>query len=115
LKNIPQHVLRPGVTFAFPRATTLAVRYTYTRGAYLDENRFPQRDASVVDLRLARALQRVIVRLDVLNLTNTRYEPVGYTLQDFAGRIVPYYFPAHGAAARLAVDLKFTPAPSRTK
>jgi hypothetical protein len=49
----------------------------------------------------------VLTTLDLLNVTGDDYEELGFALTDFAGRPVPYYFPGHGFAARVGLELRF--------
>ena len=71
------------------------------QGRFLDDAHvFPLADATVVDLRLGRSFERWRLRLDLLNLTDERWDGIGYALPDFAGGLVPYVFPAPGFAAR---------------
>ena len=72
---------------------------------YLDDaNAFPLGDAWIVDLRLERGFRRVRARIDLANLTATRYNQVGLALPDFRGSETPYFFPAPALAARLGID-----------
>lgn len=108
LKNIPRHLLRPHVTVTLPRGITAHARYVRTTGAFADDaNDVPLRDRATLDTRLAKRFARTTLRVDLMNLTNDRYEEVGYVLSDFSGRPVPFYYPAPGFAARAGVEFTF--------
>lgn len=108
LKNVPEHVLRPGLALSFPGGVRLQAVATYVSGRFLDDgNQFPLDDTLVVDLRLERAFGRLRARADLLNVGDRDWEEVGLLLSDFEGRPVPYYFPAAGFAARLGIDWTF--------
>lgn len=108
LKNIPEHLLRAGIRARLPGAVRADVRFTWSARRWLDDaNLFPAGDTRLVDVRLARTFGRLRVRLDGLNVTGNEWEPVGYTLQDFAGGVVPYSFPAAPRAVRVGVEWVF--------
>jgi outer membrane receptor protein involved in Fe transport len=108
LKNIPRHVLRPDITIALPRNTTIHARYTQTAGAYSDdENRVPLGNRSTIDVRLAKRFSRMTARLDLLNLTNDQYEEAGVVLADFFGGSVPHFYPAPRRAFRFGIEMTF--------
>ena len=100
-----RQLLRLGVSLRFSRSFQAEVRHAQMRGRFLDDaNRVSMPDARLTDLRLAKSMGRVQARLDVLNLTNRRYEEVGYVLPDPARRTeVPYVFPGPGRAVRLSL------------
>lgn len=105
LKNIPEHLLRAGLAVALPAGIGADAIWTWMGKRYLDDdNVFPLGDASVVDLRLSRSFGKLMVRLDLSNLTNTRYAQYGFALSDFSGGVAPYYYPGSRFAARFGVD-----------
>ena len=105
LKNIPEHVVRAGVSGRLPGAIEGEVVWTWTGRRWLDDaNRFRLPDASVFGLRVARAFGDFRVRLDVTNLADARYADVGFTLADFQGNPAPYVYPAAGRSVRFGVD-----------
>lgn len=107
LKNIPEHLLRAGLSAALPAGITADAIWTWMGKRYLDDdNVFPLGDASVVDLRLTRSFGKLAARLDLSNLTNTRYAQYGFALADFSGGVAPYYYPGSRFAARVGVDWK---------
>lgn len=108
LKNIPRHLLRPELTVTLPHGAMFHVRYTRATGAFADDqNLFPLRDRSTLDIRVAKRLRRFTARLDLLNVTNDRYEEVGFTLADFRGGVVPFYYPAQGFSIRAGLELAY--------
>lgn len=107
LKNVPEHVLRAGVSVALPSAATAEAVWTWTGGRYLDDaDRFRFSDVSVVDLRVGKWIGDFRVRLDVFNAADARYAEVGFTLADFQGGEVPYVYPAAGRTLRVGIDWK---------
>jgi outer membrane cobalamin receptor len=108
LKNVPRHRVSVATGVALPLAFHGYVRVDRTAGAFLDDRNALRIDApTTVDLRVRRALGRHAVFVDVLNLTDDRYEEYGFTLTDFAGRVVPYVYPGAGRAARVGVTVAF--------
>jgi outer membrane receptor protein involved in Fe transport len=108
LKNVPRHAVRAAAHFDLGRAVTTYVSYQRTAGAFLDdENVFAIDGRSALDLRIRRSFGRHALFVDVLNLTNDRYEEYGFTLADFSGGTVPYAYPGAGRAARAGVTLSF--------
>jgi vitamin B12 transporter len=108
LKNVPQHLLRPGVAAELPGRVQVEALATILAGRYLDDgNHIPLDDAAVLDLRIVREFRRWKARLDLLNVTDRRWEEVGLALPDFPGNLVPYYFPAAGFAARVGMEWSF--------
>ncbi|HZI64338.1 MAG TPA: TonB-dependent receptor [Thermoanaerobaculia bacterium] len=107
LKNIPEHHLRAGLGADLPGRIEAEAWLARHQGRFLDDAHvFPLADATVVDLRLGRSFERWRLRLDLLNLTDERWDGIGYALPDFSGGLVPYVFPAPGFAARLGVELR---------
>jgi outer membrane receptor protein involved in Fe transport len=105
LKNIPEHLVVAGLSAPLPAGIRVEAVWTWMGERYLDDaNQFPLADASVLDLRAARDFGPLHVRLDVLNLTNTRYAQYGYTLTGFDGGTVPYYYPGARLGARVGVE-----------
>jgi outer membrane receptor protein involved in Fe transport len=108
LKNVPEHLVRPGITIALPGEMRLEAVGTILTGRHLDDaHRFPLDDAATVDVRMQKRFGRFSARADLLNLTNARWEEVGLALPDFEGDLAPYYFPAAGFAARLGMEWRF--------
>jgi len=108
LKNVPEHLVRPGITVALPGVTRFEAAATILTGRYLDDaHRFPLDDAATVDVRVQKQFGRFSARADFLNVTNARWEEVGLALPDFEGELAPYYFPAAGFAARLGMEWRF--------
>jgi len=105
LKNIPEHVVRAGVSARLPGELEAEAAWTWTARRWLDDaDRFRLSDASVVDLRVSRRFGDFRVRLDVANLADARYADVGFTLSDFQGRDVPYVYPSAGRSIRIGLD-----------
>jgi outer membrane receptor protein involved in Fe transport len=108
LKNVPKHLLRPGISFALPAEIRVEAVATILSGRHLDDaHLFPLDDAAVLDVRLEKRFERFRARADLLNVTNAKWEEVGYALPDARGDLVPYYFPAAGFAARLGLEWGF--------
>ncbi len=105
LKNIPEHVLRTGVRVELPGGVACTLRTSWIGGRYLDDaNRVALDDALVTDLTVARTTKRTRISLDLLNLTNRRYEQLGYELPALEGGAVAYVFPAAGRSVRGGVE-----------
>jgi outer membrane receptor protein involved in Fe transport len=108
LKNVPEHLVRPGITVALPGEMRLEAAGTILTGRHLDDaHQSPLDDAATVDVRLQKRFGRFSARADFLNVTNARWEEVGLALPDFEGELAPYYFPAAGFAARLGMEWRF--------
>ncbi len=108
LKNVPGHTFRPGLAAALPGRLHVEALATILAGRYLDDaNRLPLDDAAVFDVRVVREFSRWKARLDVLNVTNGRWEEVGLALPDTEGNPVPYYFPSAGFTARVGMEWSF--------
>jgi outer membrane receptor protein involved in Fe transport len=106
LKNIPRHVLRPGITLLLPSSTTVYAGYTRTSGAFADDdNRVSLDGRSTIDVRIAKRVSRLRLRLDLMNVGADRYEEVGYVLPDFRGGVAPYFYPAPGFSTAAGVDI----------
>jgi outer membrane receptor protein involved in Fe transport len=107
LKNVPEHLLRVSVASLLPGGVSAEAVWTRLSKRYLDDaNRFPLDDASVLDVRVTRAFGRFRARLDLANLTDSRYAQYGFALSDFSGGSVPYYYPASGFSARVGIDFR---------
>jgi len=105
LKNIPEHVVRTGVSARLPAEIETEAVWTWTGRRWLDDaNAFRLPDASVFDLRVARSFGDFRLRIDVANLLDARYADVGFTLADFQGGEVPYVYPAAGRSVRIGLD-----------
>ena len=108
LKNIPRHLWRPAVVLQLPASVSAAVAYTHTAGKYLDDgNVFPLNDQKSIDIRFGKAFRAIRATLDLMNVTDDRFEEMGFSLSDFAGGQVPYYFPGSGFAARAGLEVSF--------
>lgn len=108
LKNIPRHHVTVASGVQLPWALHAYVRVDRRGHAFLDdENRLPIATATTVDLRVRRPVGRHAVFVDVFNATGERYEEFGFTLSDFAGRLVPFVYPAAPRAVRAGVTVGF--------
>ena len=108
LKNVPEHVFRPGISVALPAGFRIEVLSTTLAGRFLDDgNRIPLADATVFDARVEKRFRRLRARVDLLNVTDREWEELGLALSDFSGGTVPYYYPAAGFAARAGLDWTF--------
>lgn len=108
LKNVPEHILRLGVTARLPGAVAVEARGEWMARRFLDDgNEMPLRTAVLVDARVQREFGRLRARIDATNLMGREWEAVGYALPDFEGRPVPYVFPGTGRAVRAGVDVLF--------
>jgi outer membrane receptor protein involved in Fe transport len=108
LKNVPEHLFRPGVSVALPAGFRIEALSTTLAGRFLDDsNRIPLSDATLFDARVEKRFRRFRARLDLLNLTDREWEELGLALPDFSGGTVPYYYPAAGFAARAGLDWTF--------
>ncbi|MGH9367416.1 MAG: TonB-dependent receptor [Thermoanaerobaculia bacterium] len=108
LKNIPEHLLRAGVAAQLPAGIEASAVWTWMADRFLDDqNLIPLGDASVVDLRLSRSFGSLRARLDLSNLTNTKYSQYGFALTDFFGEQVSYSYPGARFAARFGIDWKY--------
>jgi vitamin B12 transporter len=95
LKNIAEHVARLGIDLR--SAVDVHVEIERSSSRYLDDaNRFPLDDATVVDLRVARAFGGITAAIEARNLFDQQYAPLGFALADFSGAGVPYFYPAEG-------------------
>jgi outer membrane receptor protein involved in Fe transport len=104
LKNVPQHTGRLLAFLRLPAEVDLGLSVRHLAGRHLDDaHRFRLPDATLVDLRLARRLGPLELRLDVFDLLDDDVLWVGYALPSFAGGEVPYAFPGHPRAATLGV------------
>ena len=107
LKNIPEHLVRAGVAAALPAGLSAEAIWTWMGKRWLDDDDvYPLGDASVVDLRLSRSFGALRARIDLSNLTNTKYSQYGFALPDFSGGVVPFYYPGARLAVRVGVDWK---------
>jgi outer membrane receptor protein involved in Fe transport len=105
LKNIPEHVVRAGVSARLPAELDGEAVWTWTGRRWLDDaNEFRLPDVSLFDLRISRSFGDFRVRVDVANLLDARYADVGFTLADFQGGEVPYVYPAAGRSVRVGID-----------
>lgn len=108
LKNVPEHLFRPGISVALPGEFRIEALSTTLAGRFLDDgNRIPIEDATVFDVRLEKRFRRLRAHVDLLNVTDREWEELGLALPDFSGELIPYYYPAAGFAARLGIDWSF--------
>jgi outer membrane receptor protein involved in Fe transport len=108
LKNVPEHLFRPSLSLNLGTLGRLELRYTLMASRYLDDaNTIPLADASLLDLRLERRQGGLRAFLDLLNIANNRAPLYGFTLSDFAGAQLPYFYPSIGFAARAGVEFRF--------
>jgi outer membrane receptor protein involved in Fe transport len=108
LKNVPEHVLQPALSLDLPAGLRAEVRLRLLSGTYLDdENAFPVPDSTLLDLRLSGSAGRFGFSLDALNVTDDERAEYGFTLADFSGGVVPYYYPGARFALRLRVEARF--------
>ncbi|HEY7112538.1 MAG TPA: TonB-dependent receptor [Thermoanaerobaculia bacterium] len=106
LKNVPEHLVRAGLSAALPAGLTAEAIWTWMGRRWLDDDDvFPLGDASVVDLRLSKTFGALRARLDLSNLTNTKYAQYGFALTDFStGQPAPFFYPGARFAARFGID-----------
>lgn len=108
LKNVPEHILRPGISIALPASFRIEALSTTLAGRFLDDdNRIRLEDSTVFDMRFEKRFRRLRAHLDLLNVTDREWEELGLALPDFSGELVPYYYPAAGFAARLGIEWSF--------
>ena len=106
LKNVPRHQLAVAAHLELPGAISAFARFNHTWGGFFDdENAFPIDGPSTIDLRVRRAFGRHLVFVDLMNLTDNKYQEYGFTLADFAGQTIPYSYPGAGRAVRVGVTL----------
>ena len=98
--------MRAGLVARMPYGFEASAIWTWMGSRWLDDdNLYPLGDDSVVDLRLAKTFGGGLrARLDLSNLTNTKYSQYGFALADFTGGQVPYYYPGARFAARFGID-----------
>jgi outer membrane cobalamin receptor len=108
LKNVPRHAFTLGSNVGLPWHVGFFARYRRTWGAFIDEeNQIPIDGASVVDMRVQRAIGKHSIFVDVMNLTADRYEEYGFTLTSFRGAVVPYAYSGAPRAARVGATVAF--------
>ena len=108
LKNVPRHRLRVAAGAELPHALHLYTRVDRAASAFLDDdNLIPLAVGTTVDLRIRRRFGRHAAFVDLFNATGRRYEEYGFTLQDFAGRVVPYVYPGAPRAIRAGMTVAF--------
>jgi outer membrane cobalamin receptor len=108
LKNVPRHVFTVSGGIDLPLGLATHIRYRQTSGAFLDdEHAYPIDGPETLDLRLRRFFGRQVIFVDVLNLTDSRYQEYGFTLSDFEGQVTPYAYPGAPRAMRVGVIASF--------
>ncbi|HYK41702.1 MAG TPA: TonB-dependent receptor [Thermoanaerobaculia bacterium] len=108
LKNVPRQIIRGGAAISLPAGVRMQAVASALAGRYLDDaNRFPLRNAAIVDVRVERDFGRLTARLDLWNAGNSRAEEIGFVLSDFRGRDVPYAYP--GARRSLRAGIAYRP------
>ncbi len=107
LKNVPKQILRAGVAADVPGGFRVLAAGNRMAGRFADDaNRFPLRNAIVVDFRVERDFGPLTARLDLWNVADSRTDEIGFVLSDFRGGSVPYAYPGARRAARLGLDWK---------
>ena len=104
LKNVPRQLVRGGLAASLPAGFRVEAVASALAGRYVDDaNRFPLRNAVIVDARLERDFGAWSARLDLWNAGNSRSEEIGYVLTDFRGRQVPYAYPGGRRSLRAGI------------
>ncbi|MCA1582000.1 MAG: TonB-dependent receptor [Acidobacteria bacterium] len=107
LKNVPTRILRAGVGADVSGGFRVLAAANRMAGRFADDaNRFPLRNAVMLDVRVERDFGPLTARLDLWNLADARTDEIGFVLPDFRGGSVPYVYPGARRAARLALDWK---------
>jgi outer membrane cobalamin receptor len=108
LKNVPRHTVILATQIDLPAGLAGTLRYRHTAGAFLDdENAIAIHGPSTLDLRLRRGFGRHQLFIDVVNLTDDRYEEYGFTLSDIEGGLTPFAYPGAPRAVRAGFTLGF--------
>jgi outer membrane cobalamin receptor len=108
LKNVPRHRLSFAAGVELPWTLHAYARFEHSAGAFLDdENAVRTSTPSTMDLRVRRPFGRHALFVDVFNVTADQYEEYGFTLRDFASRLVPYMYPGAPRAVRAGLTLAF--------
>jgi outer membrane cobalamin receptor len=106
LKNVPRRTFVAATTMDLPWRLGAYVRYRRATGAFFDDdNRVSIHGPATVDVRVRRTIGGQTLFVDAVNLFDNRYEEFGYTLTDFAGRVVPYAYAGAPRALRAGVSL----------
>jgi outer membrane cobalamin receptor len=108
LKNVPQHQVTIGAAgdLGWRVQSFVAVRRAWD--AFLDDdNRVPVRAATLLDVRVSRAVGAGTLFVDVLNATDRRYDEYGFVLGDFRGGRVPHVYVGAPRAVRAGLTLMF--------
>jgi hypothetical protein len=101
-------VFTASANVGLPFQLAALVRFRSTGGAFLDDdNQYPIDGPEVVDIRVRRRFGRYTYFIDVLNSTDKGYEEYGFTLPDFAGRVVSYVYPGSPRSIRVGVATSF--------
>jgi outer membrane cobalamin receptor len=115
LKNVPRQMFVMAATVTLPWNLGAYARFRRASGAYFDDaNSVPVHGPATVDVRIRRTFGRQMLFADAVNLANNRFEEYGFTLTDFAGRLVPYAYPGAPRAFRVGMSIAFggPPAPN---
>jgi hypothetical protein len=108
LKNIPRHLWKPALMLQLPGDIGATIAYTRAAGRFLDDqNAFPLSDSSSIDVRIAKRVHRALATVDLLNVTDDKFEEFGFAVPDLRGMLAPFYFPGPGFAARVGVEFRF--------
>jgi outer membrane cobalamin receptor len=106
LKNVPRHTVIVGAQVDLPRGVAASLRYRRTTGAfYDDENAMGVHGPSTLDLRVRRGFGAGQLFVDVVNLTNDRFEEYGFTLSDIEGNLSAFAYPGAPRAVRVGYTL----------
>jgi outer membrane receptor protein involved in Fe transport len=106
LKNIPRHQVMVGAHAALGWNLEAFASVRRTWDVFLDdENLMPIRSRPLVDLRVRRAIGKVVVFADVLNAIDQRYDEFGFVLTDFRGARIGYVYPGQPRVLRMGLTL----------
>ena len=108
LKNIPEQSARGAMTARLGRQVAIRAELRWIGRWFLDDrNDVPVESAIVGDIRVVKRFGRAALRLDLLNVGDEKSSEIGFTLQGFDGRVVPYEFPAAGFGWMLGLEWAF--------
>lgn len=108
LKNVPEHVFEPSLAARLPLGIRAELRLRLLAGRYLDDaNAFPIPDSTLLDLRVSGSAGPLGWSVDALNLTDDERADYGFTLADFQGGAVPYFYPGARRTLRARLVASF--------